>query len=45
MWRGAYDRQTLNAILDGAYARHLAFASDRGAYGIPMACWRDGDCL
>ncbi|MEJ2768734.1 pyridoxamine 5'-phosphate oxidase family protein [Mycetohabitans sp. B46] len=45
MGRGAYDRQTLNAILDGAYVRHPAFADERHAYGIPMACWRDGDYL
>ncbi len=41
--RGAYDRPTIDAILDEALTCHLAFAVDGQPYAIPTAFARIGD--
>jgi uncharacterized protein len=34
--RGAYDRETIDAILDEGFVGHLAFAADGQPYAVPM---------
>ena len=41
--RGAYDRETINAIIDEALICHVAFDYDGEPSIIPTACWREGD--
>jgi nitroimidazol reductase NimA-like FMN-containing flavoprotein (pyridoxamine 5'-phosphate oxidase superfamily) len=41
--RGAYDRATIDAILDEALVCHLAFAADDQPFAIPTAFARIGD--
>jgi len=43
--RGAYDRQTIYAILDEGLVCHVGFASEGQPYVIPMNYGRDGDRL
>jgi nitroimidazol reductase NimA-like FMN-containing flavoprotein (pyridoxamine 5'-phosphate oxidase superfamily) len=43
--RGAYDRQTIDAILDEALTCHIGFVQDRQPYVIPTILARDGDRL
>jgi nitroimidazol reductase NimA-like FMN-containing flavoprotein (pyridoxamine 5'-phosphate oxidase superfamily) len=43
--RGAYDRATIDAILDEALVCHLAFAADGQPFAIPTAFARIGDHL
>jgi uncharacterized protein len=43
--RGAYDRATIDAILDEALICHLGFAIDGQPYVIPTIHARDGDVL
>lgn len=41
--RGAYDRETIDAILDEGVVCHVGFQVDGQPYVIPMAYARDGD--
>jgi hypothetical protein len=43
--RAAYNRQTIDAILDEGLAGHLGFSADEQPYVIPMLYARDGDTL
>lgn len=43
--RGAYDRQTINAILDEGFVCHLGFVSDNHPYALPTIYGRDGERL
>lgn len=43
--RGAYDRATLDAILDEGLVAHLGFALEGQPYVIPVLYGRDGDRL
>jgi|SRR5436190_21295633 len=43
--RGAYDRETINAILDEAFICHVGFAVDGQPYVIPTGFARIGDDL
>jgi nitroimidazol reductase NimA-like FMN-containing flavoprotein (pyridoxamine 5'-phosphate oxidase superfamily) len=43
--RGAYDRETINAILDEAFICHVGFAADGQPYVIPTGFARIGDDL
>jgi uncharacterized protein len=43
--RGAYDRETIDAILDEGLICHLGFAVDGQPYVIPTIHARDGDVL
>src|SRR5436190_6015965 len=43
--RGAYDRETINAILDEAFICHVGFAVDGQPYVIPTGYARIGDDL
>lgn len=43
--RGAYDRETIYAILDEAYVCHVGFSVDGTPVVIPTIHWRDGDRL
>jgi uncharacterized protein len=43
--RGAYDRDTINAILDEAFICHVGFVIDGQPYVIPTAYGRVGDDL
>lgn len=41
--RGAYDRETIDAILDEAFICHVGFVVDGQPYVIPTGYARDGD--
>lgn len=43
--RGAYDRDTIHAILDEALLCHVGFVVDGAPVVIPTIHWRDGDTL
>lgn len=43
--RGAYDRETIHAILDEALTCHVGFVVDTAPVVIPTIHWRDGDTL
>ena len=43
--RGAYDRQTIDAILDEALVCHVGFVIDGAPVVIPTIHWRDGDTV
>ncbi len=43
--RGAYDRGTIDAILDEALVCHVGFVLDESPFVIPMLHARDGDTL
>jgi nitroimidazol reductase NimA-like FMN-containing flavoprotein (pyridoxamine 5'-phosphate oxidase superfamily) len=43
--RGAYDRETIHAILDEALVCHAGFVVDGAPVVIPTIHWRDGDTL
>jgi uncharacterized protein len=43
--RGAYDRETIHAILDEGLVCHVGFASEGQPYVIPMFYGREGDRL
>jgi uncharacterized protein len=43
--RGAYDRTTIDAILDEALICHVGFVADEQPYVIPTIHARDGDTL
>jgi uncharacterized protein len=43
--RGAYDRATIDAILDEALICHVGFVADERPYVIPTIHARDGDTL
>lgn len=43
--RAAYDRESVNAIVDAALVCHLAFVQDGVPHCIPTACWREGSHL
>jgi len=43
--RGAYDRDTVNAIVDEALVCHVGFVVDGQPFVIPTIHWRDGDTL
>jgi len=43
--RGAYDRETVYAILDEGFVCHVGFAVDGSPYVIPTGYARDGDAL
>ncbi len=43
--RGAYDRQTIDSVLDAALICHLAFETDDGPVAIPTIHARIGDVL
>ena len=43
--RGAYDRETIYAILDEALICHVGFVADGQPFVIPTIHWRDGDTL
>ena len=43
--RGAYDRETVYAILDEGFVCHVGFAVDGSPYVIPTGYARDGDVL
>lgn len=43
--RGAYDRETIHAILDEALICHVGFVVDTAPVVIPTIHWRDGDTL
>ena len=43
--RGAYDRATVDAILDAGFLCHLGFAVDGQPYVIPTLYGRDGDVV
>jgi nitroimidazol reductase NimA-like FMN-containing flavoprotein (pyridoxamine 5'-phosphate oxidase superfamily) len=43
--RAAYDRATIDAILDEALICHIGFAIDGQPFVIPTIHWRDGDTL
>jgi uncharacterized protein len=41
--RGAYDRETVHAILDAGLLCHVGYVVDGQPYVTPTAHWRDGD--
>lgn len=41
--RGAYDRATIDAILDAGLVAHVGFVTDGQPFVIPTNYWRDGD--
>ena len=41
--RGAYDRATLDAIVDAAVMCHVAYVIDGAPYCTPTLLWREGD--
>ena len=41
--RGAYDRATVDAILDGALLCHVAYLIDGAPYCTPTLAWREDD--
>lgn len=41
--RAAYDRATIDAILDAGYVCHIGFVADGKPVVIPMTYWREGD--
>ena len=41
----AYDRATVDAILDGAIVGHVAWVREGQPYATPTAVWRQGDRL
>ena len=43
--RGAYDRETIHAILDAGLVCHVGFVSEGQPFVIPMNYGRDGDRL
>jgi uncharacterized protein len=43
--RGAYDTETIYAILDEALICHVGFSIDGQPFVIPTIHWRDGDTL
>lgn len=43
--RGAYDRETIEAILDEGFVCHLGFCGDEGPVVLPMAYARVGDAV
>src|SRR5262245_16317392 len=43
--RGAYDRQTIDAILDEGFVCHVGFIVDGQPFVIPTGYARAGDCL
>ena len=43
--RGAYDRDTVNAIVDEALVCHVGFVVDSQPFVIPTIHWRDRDTL
>lgn len=43
--RGAYDRETIHAILDEALVCHVGFVVNGQPVVIPTIHWRDGDTL
>lgn len=43
--RGAYDAETVHAILDAAFVGHLGFTVDEQPFVIPVLYGRDGDRL
>jgi uncharacterized protein len=43
--RAAYDRETVNAILDAGYMCHVGFETDHGIVVIPTLYVRDGDSV
>ncbi len=43
--RGAYDRETVNSILDSAFLCHVGFVVGGQPYVIPTGYGRDGDTL
>ena len=43
--RGAYDRETIEAILDEGFVCHLGFCTDEGPVVLPTAYARVGDVL
>jgi nitroimidazol reductase NimA-like FMN-containing flavoprotein (pyridoxamine 5'-phosphate oxidase superfamily) len=43
--RAAYDRASVNAVLDAALVAHVGFVHAGLPVVIPMAVWRDGDYL
>ncbi len=43
--RGAYDRETVEAILDEGFVCHLGFCTDRGPAVLPTGYARVGDAL
>jgi len=43
--RGAYDRETVNAILDSALIAHVGYVFDGYPIVTPMLCWREGDYI
>ncbi len=43
--RGAYDKETIYAILDDAMVCHVGLAIDNQPFVIPMTCARSGDRL
>lgn len=43
--RADYDHETVHAILDQAYACHIAFSIEGQAHCIPTAHWRMGETL
>ena len=43
--RGAYDRETINAILDAGFVCHMGFVHDGHPFVIPTSYWRIDDHL
>jgi hypothetical protein len=43
--RGAYDRDTVYAILDAGVLCHVGYAIDGHPYVTSTAYWREGDCV
>ncbi len=43
--RGAYDRESVYAILDTAFIAHIAYVIDGQPYVTPTSFWREGDQL
>ncbi len=41
--RGAYDAETINAILDAGLLAHVGYVIDGAPYVTPTAHWREGD--
>ena len=41
--RGAYDRATIDAILDAGYLCHVGYIIDDSPYVTPTLYWREGD--
>lgn len=43
--RGAYDRESVYAILDAAFIAHIAYVIEGQPYVTPTSYWREGDRL